>query len=334
MLDRIDSYELEITSDCNAACPACDRTNFKMPLRGNKNITIEDIKSIFYSKDLIDGVDFLFSGVLGDPIVNPDCYDICKYLTENGAKIVINTNGGYNNVKFWSKMGELDNLCVDFATDGGPDTNHLYRINVKWEVLYRNMKAYSDAGGTGRCVFIEFDHNKQDRDFIENLANELNFKFRTRVNRDKSFTLDKKDIDKKPIKQAEEKEEVTIYDVRNLFKQHKDYAEIINQVSSTIRCRHMKEKSLFIGADMTLWPCCHLYAASLREDFNSHYPDGYNDLKTKTIREIISSNPFTDISDRWDAANDFFLPRCVKTCAQGGFRSRSHSENYKKMAEK
>ena len=66
--------ELEITSDCNAACPGCARTLNKDKLEIN-SFSLTDLQRIFPTQDYT-GYEFKFCGVLGDPIVNPDFLDM------------------------------------------------------------------------------------------------------------------------------------------------------------------------------------------------------------------------------------------------------------------
>ncbi len=144
----IDNYELEISSDCNAECPLCQRTHMKMPLRGNNNISLADLKNIFYKDEYINGKEFKLCGVLGDPILNPECIEICDFLSSKGArKIALSTNGGMNTPEWWTRLAKIKNVQVDFCVDGFENTNHIYRVNVKWPILMRNMKAYSEAKG-------------------------------------------------------------------------------------------------------------------------------------------------------------------------------------------
>ena len=328
MIDQVNSYELEISSDCNAACPLCDRTQHNFPHWGNKNITLSDIKHIFPEKSMINGVEFRFSGVLGDPIVNSECIDICKYLSENGAEIFISTNGGYNTVEWWKRLAEIKNVKVDFATDGGPESNHIYRVNVKWENLLRNMKAFSSAGGKGACTFIPFDHNEHEFEYVKNLAAELGFKFKARTN-GRNVATSQKSYDRK------KKQEVKIngsnsvgmshgdrdklVSLKSMLKEHNSYIDDLEKIVPTIKCRTIHEKTLYIGADLTLWPCCHLYSENLEDDINSHFPKGYNNLRTKSIHEIINIKEFQTIQERWYASHTYFLKRCIKTWAKDGF---------------
>ena len=55
------------------------------------NLTLEQIQTWFPNPN---GIKFKFCGVLGDPIVNPQCMEITKYLVDNGGEIQYSTNGG------------------------------------------------------------------------------------------------------------------------------------------------------------------------------------------------------------------------------------------------
>ena len=103
----IEKIELELSSDCNAACPGCARTQ----LDGTydvKNITFADVQRLFPDKEYIEGKQFKICGVLGDPIVNPECLDILTYLAENGGYCDVSTNGSYNTAEWGAKLGQVN----------------------------------------------------------------------------------------------------------------------------------------------------------------------------------------------------------------------------------
>jgi MoaA/NifB/PqqE/SkfB family radical SAM enzyme len=186
-LDYIKKIELEITSNCNAACPGCARTLYSDLLTIN-TITFEDIKRIFPSKEYIENKQFKFCGVLGDPAFNPECLDMVKYLVSNGGFCQISTNGGIQSAKWWEELGrislETKLLEVNFCIDGYRETNHIYRINTNFDVIERNMEAYS-MGGLGFAqatwIYIVFDHNEYELEKAEEHARDLGFRFATRT---------------------------------------------------------------------------------------------------------------------------------------------------------
>ena len=143
-----------IRDSCNAQCPLCARTEMGMPLKGNSEISLQDIMRIFKTEQSIEGKEFKLCGVLGDPIVHPQCLEICEWLGNKGGNVIISTNGGYNTPDWWTKLAKVKNLKVDFSVDGFENTNHIYRVNVKWDILVRNMKAFAQAGGNANLSLI------------------------------------------------------------------------------------------------------------------------------------------------------------------------------------
>lgn len=187
ILDNIKKIELEITSGCNAACPGCART-LNPDILTLQYITLSDIKRIFPSKNHIEGKQFKFCGVLGDPAFNPECMEMVKYFVENGAFCQLSTNGGIRPAAWWQELGRLSQesrmIEVNFCVDGHRETNHIYRINTNFDVIERNMLAYS-MGGLGFAqatwVYIVFDHNEHELKIAEEHAADLGFQFATRT---------------------------------------------------------------------------------------------------------------------------------------------------------
>jgi MoaA/NifB/PqqE/SkfB family radical SAM enzyme len=187
ILDNIKKIELEITSNCNAACPGCARTQ-NLDLISIDTITLEDIMQMFPDEQYIRDKNFKFCGVLGDPAMNKDCLEIVRYLVANGGFCQLSTNGGLRDTVFWEELGKLSLYTglvdINFCIDGHRDTNHIYRINVDWDVLSKNIEAYS-RGGDGKSlatwIYIVFDHNEHELPVAEEHAKRLGFQFATRT---------------------------------------------------------------------------------------------------------------------------------------------------------
>ena len=62
---------------------------------------------------------------------------------------------------------------VIFSVDGLSDTNHLYRQNVVWDNVERNMRVSFAAGGRARWDFIVFGHNEHQVDEAQRTSREL-----------------------------------------------------------------------------------------------------------------------------------------------------------------
>ena len=147
MMDKIKKIELEITSDCNAACPGCARTLNKDILQVT-SFTLEDLKRIFPTTNHIADKEFKFCGVLGDPAIHPQFADMIEYLLQHGGRTSISTNGAVGSVDMWRRIGNLAQqyhkmFFIQWCIDGHRETNHIYRVNTKWNVLERNINAFS-----------------------------------------------------------------------------------------------------------------------------------------------------------------------------------------------
>mgnify|MGYP001178416666 CR=1 FL=1 len=334
----ITEVELEISSDCNAACPGCPRTQH-IELVKPTNLTLEQIQTWFPNpKD----IQFKFCGVLGDPIVNPQCMEITKYLVDNDAYVAYSTNGGRNNVDWWSELGATskrlggDKLKVHFCVDG-TESNYIYRVNTSYKVIKRNMQAYSDAGGKANWIFIVFDHNEHEIEEAKQLANQLGFRFATRTGMRNSLNdwvakIKKKDntknkivTEQKLITTTGSKSHSKVAVVKKLdeFIQDKNKSqEQTKQIVDSIDCKFYHGNEIFIGADSTLWPCCFLYDSDfhnrhgIKEKY-SVYPKDWNNLNMHTIDQILSTDYYKHaLRDSWDPQHNLHISRCIRTCAK------------------
>ena len=296
-IDNIKKIELEITSDCNAACPGCTRTRFPDLLK-IQSLSLGDIKRLFPTSKEIANKQFKFCGVLGDPVVHPEMLGMVKYLTSHNGFCQISTNGGYQNVAWWKELGEISArtslVDVVFAVDGHKETNHIYRVNTVYDIIERNMSAYA-LGGKGFAsatwMFIVFDHNESELEIAQQTATRLGFKFATRTGirntvNDWVAKLPKKDL--MTNKLVKEEFVITTSDdkAHSKVEQVKELQQFINTYSTdtgvvpiigkstgnmvndeptrkrildSIVCKLVHEGEIFIASDLTLWPCCFLW---------------------------------------------------------------------------
>ena len=327
---HITQIEIELSTDCNAECPLCARTDLGMTLKGNNNITLEQIKKIFPSREHVYDKEIKLCGVLGDPIVNPECLEICEYLDQfEPDKIAISTNGGYNNPAWWERLAQLKSVVVDFAVDGHEQTNHLYRINVAWKLLHRNMTAYAQAGGKGAWIFIPFDHNDSEYETALAHAKELGFVFKKR-------TSGRNEFNNMKVKPRKHNKEVNIkgsttYKHNDLKKVKKfveaqqkltsENIQLLTQAADTIDCKHRNRPEVYIAADMTLWPCCFLYDSHMRTVMRPNKPratvygePNWNSLLHHSMDQILQHPMYTRLHEMWIPTHENYLDRCLKSC--------------------
>ena len=102
--------ELELSSLCNAKCSACMRTILDNKGIGyiKQNIKLYDIEKWFKDVNLND-TKIKMCGVLGDPMINPELYEILFYFLyeKNVRDIEMSTNGGTRTEEFWKELGTL-----------------------------------------------------------------------------------------------------------------------------------------------------------------------------------------------------------------------------------
>ena len=181
---KITTLDIELTNNCNAACPLCPRFIWTTPvLRKDiklKQISLKQFKS-WFSKDFIFGLKrIVFCGTQGDPTMAKDLLKILNYIKgiNNSCSISINTNGGSHDKHFWEKLGYILNRNTDsviFSIDGLENTNHLYRRNINWSKLINNVKAFISTDRYAIWDFLEFKHNEHQIDEVKKLSKQLGF---------------------------------------------------------------------------------------------------------------------------------------------------------------
>lgn len=332
-INDIVKIELEITSNCNAACPGCARTQHREILE-IQSFGIDDLVRLFPNSKYIKNKKFKFCGVLGDPALNKDAIEMAKYIAGLGGNCQWSTNGAYQTAEWWKTLGKLSNdtqvIDVNFCVDGHKETNHIYRVGTNWKVLERNMTAYSNAGGKATWVYIVFDHNENELEKAKKHAKELGFCFQTRTGMRNSYHNWIAKIGNKKVnnnflitttgkKEHSKKDKVKKLD-EFISKKNKTQNEIANTLQ-TICCKMIHEGEIFISSKLELWPCCFLWDSAFKNAYNINqklheYPTGWNSLQTNTIDEVLSHVWFKKIlEESWNPNHKKHITRCIKTCA-------------------
>ena len=176
--EDIRSIHLEVTQNCQASCPMCDRNMNGQGINPHINLdelTLEDCKKIFLPEFIAQLNTMYMCGNLGDPIVAKDTLEIFKYFREHNTNmwLSMNTNAGAKSADWWTKLAHVFGRmgAVIFSVDGLRDTNHIYRQGVVWDNVERNMQAFIAAGGRARWDFLIFEHNQHQVEEAEALAN-------------------------------------------------------------------------------------------------------------------------------------------------------------------
>jgi len=270
----IKQVHLEVTQRCQAACPMCDRNENGGPDNrhiNNTELSLDDCKKIF-SVDFINQLSTMYMcGNLGDPIVAHDTLEIFKYFREHNPTmwLSMNTNAGAKDEAWWADLARTIGRhgAVIFSVDGLSDTNHLYRQNVKWDNVERNMKAFISAGGRARWDFIIFGHNEHQVEEAKALAAEWGVeKFQLKKS-GRFFTASNKGKDKHQAQNRKGQQTQLIEKPKKLDHQNlallkqkeieKTYGSMTEYYNScSINCKAIEKQEIFITAEGSLMPCC------------------------------------------------------------------------------
>ena len=343
-LDNIKQYEIEITSKCNARCPGCSRTHNgeTHPDLKMLEISLSDFKQIF-PPNTIHGRAFGFSGVYGDPGMAKDILPICEYILDNNpSKVWLDTNGGMQTEKFWYALSQLSfkhdhKLTVGFNIDGYKNSNHIYRVNVIWDKLVKNISAYSQGQGKATWSYIEFDHNTDDIDDARQMAKRLGFNFRIRRSSRNQVKAPWK-TDKATITTNKKAIQHTQAQVKfNVTKKIENAPILKDRKFNDIKCRLIHEQKAYISHDMRLWPCCwvgDMYHDSIRPsvekqgrqklfDIEEIYGKDWNDLRHNSLNNILTHEYYDSVLESsWNTGHDLYIKRCVIECGGHGTRAR------------
>lgn len=351
--NRIDEYQIEITSYCNAACPQCPRNslgagiNPHMPLTHLKREAIDQA----FTADLCQRLrQIFFCGSYGDPIMHPEFLDILRDFRRKNPTLWLyfHTNGGVHNTDYWQEVAKIMNGYgqIDFGIDGLEDTLHTYRKNVKYSKVIENAKAFIDAGGRAQWNYIVFEHNEHQVDEAIRISKEMNF-FNILVRKTGRFfnhqTLE--ELPEWPVRNGNPLRVPTNTEYRNqsmLFLPNlkKEYNNIRDYFDSTeISCDALKGNKVAINAEGLVLPCNffnhNLYDARFYESnvlpcanelssvngknqvrsFLEHYGLDNLNINHKSFSEIFDNAMWNDLVDSFSCGLDNGrLFECAMTC--------------------
>lgn len=292
--DNVKILHLEPTTMCNAKCPQCAREN---PLLYNdKNnrseLTLDKCKELFSTK-FIKNLDKMFMcGDFGDPVAAKDTLKIFKYFKKVNPSIILglNTNGSIQNESWWSELASIFNIPYDyvvFSIDGLEDTNHVYRVNVQWDKVIRNAKAFINAGGSAHWDMLVFKHNEHQLKEVEETARDLGFLFfRYKVSRRFELT---------PIDGLDAP---STFELPNIKQ------------PNSIKCHALNENSLYVSANGVAMPCCWIGASTFNMDAH--------------MKTLLRSNNWSDLVNSW---NNTPHKTCIETCGVNDIEDKTSFES-------
>jgi MoaA/NifB/PqqE/SkfB family radical SAM enzyme len=344
----IEKIEFENSSICNAKCPQCLREEF---LGDYSNFVQTYLPVEFFDRipqKIYDNLkEVIFCGGLGDPCSAPNFLEVIQTVKSKVSDIPIrvSSNGGMKSTDFWKDLAVAlgPNARIVFGIDGLEDTNHLYRINVKWQKVMDNVQAFIDAGGRAEWQFLPFKHNEHQIDQARDLALSMGFA-NFNVRKTHRFLLESLlGVDRlagdgtllQPPNEDQNKN-ILFFD-RSVNKNIKNLLASIND--SKISCHSQKEKEVYIDHLGRVFPCCFLASTVVSRKRNIKVDDGWVDLwstygdthinlNLHEWDDIISSEFFQRTQLSWDKEFPHRLGTCAGTCSD----SKNRFNNSKDQA--
>ena len=324
-IDNLNTINVELTNYCNVACPMCARFKWDGELNKEKvnsvHTSLSLIKNKIPTKVIKQLKRFYSVGTYGDPLMNPECFQIYEWIKmhNENCELEMHSNGGGRSTDFWSALGSLG-VEVMFGIDGLADTNHLYRRNVQWDTLIKNVKVFIKAGGIARWKYIIFKHNEHQIDEARTLSKELGFKnfgpvFSDRWKESNWVTGELREMNKmkvddyyieKPMSQKDkyyQSTSVKVYDDEQFNMQKK----IVCQVFSN------GVHEIYIRANGYVQPCCMLGDLDVHESKNLIKDFDLVNLNKTSLEDILNGEYFKSL-DKGIAGGPERLKNCFYTC--------------------
>jgi MoaA/NifB/PqqE/SkfB family radical SAM enzyme len=327
----IERLQIDFTSGCNAKCLFCSRQDFfgnpNSHLPKNQTLALPLLEKAL-TDPLLKGLkEIFYCGNYGDALASPKIEEHLIWLGENYPNLRwnIHTNGSLGTVEFWQRLGRLSAKhkgLVKFSIDGLEDTNHIYRRNVEYERVIRNLQCFVQSGGRAVWKFIEFAHSRHQIALAQKFAAELGcYRFELRKNYAPT-------------------EEAYLFHLPQHPPSSQELSEKFSQLSrlefnKKIDCRAQQENSVYLDFEGLVWPCCWIHdwkyspTEAKRDWHRQHFfpleINNFNSLAHFSLSEILAHPWFKmNLPNSWLGEDGLLHPTCNSTC---GSVCRSQAEN-------
>jgi organic radical activating enzyme len=241
---------VELSSKCNAWCPACPRNKSGFGIIDNlveEDLTTHRLEQILGQLPNLETVQLC--GNYGDPIAATNILDAIKLIKNAAKKIQIHSNGSLRNTQWWKNFAkELADIDHDvwFGIDGLKGVHEIYRQGTDFNKVIENAQAFIDAGGYATWQFIPYEHNQHQLKDCIRLSQKLKFK---------KFKLAQFSRNKKTVYHhitGEKFELNPVKELKNVIRIYKNF----NDVEES-DCTHLTQSSIYVAANGKVNYCCY-----------------------------------------------------------------------------
>lgn len=242
---------VELSSKCNAWCPACPRNkNGYELIDGLVEQDLSTARVIEVLNQLPNLSAIQLCGNLGDPIIAKNIIEVINLAIERNLKIQIHTNGSLRSTLWWEELGhKLKNVEHDvwFGLDGVDSVHEIYRQGTSYKKIIENAKSFISAGGYATWQFIPYAHNEHQ--LIECIKTSQTLGF-------KKFKLVKLFRNKKIVKHYRTGKEFELLPpstkIQNMIRMPGE-----KTVVAVENCMHISQPSIYLSASGKLSTCCY-----------------------------------------------------------------------------
>ncbi len=349
-VEKAHSIQIEISTKCNAQCPACIRTDSKSLVHTqeiipkNKEMPLATMTKIFSSQFTQNLQAIEFCGTMDEPLMHSEFLEMIDeiYRLNPKVSIKVHTNAGLRNESYFAELARKlqragESSCVKFSIDGLADTNSIYRYKVEWDRVYSNLKAFVDAGGRAEWQMLIFPWNQHQVSTARQMAQDIGcIAFKARPDRTMTSAWGLEQILKTRA------EEVT--PVGRLRSGDPAAMNLIEQrMGEPIDCVYKDSRQMiFVSWDAQVWPCCfwtniryenQLKKQKLQETVFEKYGDTFNSLEHHSLDEILRHPFFAhDLVKSWEEGSSLKW-RCVDKCSTARVRTADGKPDDKKPYE-
>ena len=267
----INWLHVELSSKCNAWCPACPRNENGMglvPGLVEQDLSVDRYLEVLQQLPNLHAIQLC--GNFGDPIAANNILDVIDISKKFAKKIQIHTNGSLRSTSWWHDFADVlsgVNHDVWFAIDGLAGVHEIYRQGTNYQKVVDNATAFINNGGYATWQFIPYAHNEhQIKDCIKT-SQQLGFK---------KFKLVKLYRDKKTVKHYRTGESFELLPPKEF--QHIIRMPRQNTIVNPTDCMHLSIPSVYLAADGQLSSCCYFALEKKNPTFDTVEELLYNNL--------------------------------------------------------
>ena len=276
MLDKVKWLHLELTSRCNASCPACPRNNNGYGLVDGlieSDLSLDCLEKVLNTLPNLNTVQYC--GYRGDAIAAKNFLDSLDLIISYGiSRIQIHTNGSLKTTEWWSELAQKLHSIeheVWFTIDGLEDTHAIYRQNTDYNKIISNASAFIESGGNAVWQFIPFKHNQHQIKDVIRTSQQLGFKRIEIIKNARYPSIARHYKTGEPI-------EILPWTYQHDYDRHggDSYDLHVSDNNQVLvkDCMHMDYPSVFLNYKGTLSSCCYMpdedyYQLNINHDFEN-----------------------------------------------------------------